>query len=261
MKERKGSLFVTGAGTDGIGQGVVREAVLHGGFKKVVLHYARSLDQGFMKWLSDHGVEAAAIQADFANPASMADLALKAYEQLGPIQVLVNVAGITYTTPFMEASVANWEEAFRVNAISPLQLTRHVVPLMVGAEDNPNIVFISTNHVLFASKGHTLYAASKAAVDVCFRNVGLLLVRKHGIRVNLVRPGWVKTRRHVQAHDAGEYSLDSAAKGNPTGRIALPDEVGMAVLGFVDNPSFHCAEVDLDNGARVQFPGSVEADD
>jgi 3-oxoacyl-[acyl-carrier protein] reductase len=255
--KREKVAFVTGAGADGIAQGVIRRLVLEGGFRKIALQYCRSLTPGFVRWLKRRGVTVLVLKADFSDPSGMAPMVKLVRRKLGRIDLLVNVAGVTYTNYLTEIGVEDVIEAMKVNFVSPFLLTIAVAPHMV--KKDPQVIFISSNHVIMSTPFHTLYAASKGAMEACLGNIGLgLRERGFAVRVNMIRPGWVVTERHRKADAAGEYSLAEAAASNPTGRIAVPEEIGDVVLNLLKVESIDMSILDVDNGARHAFAGEVE---
>lgn len=131
------------------------------------------------------------VPSDVTRPSDLASLVAKTEESLGPIEILVNNAGIGYFAPVQEASEANWDAVLDTNLKAVFLLSRLVAPGMISRRSG-HIVNIASLAGKNAFAGGAIYCASKWGV------LGLTQcmaedLRQHGIRVSAICPGSVAT--------------------------------------------------------------------
>jgi len=214
--------LVTGA-TEGIGRAVCFSLGRAG---HAVAAVARTPDrvQGLVRDLEAAGIRAFGCPADVADPAAVAAFIPAAEAALGPIDVLVNNAGILIGGPLVEMSLEAWDRTFAVNVRALFLTCRAVLPGMAarGRGDIINIASLAgKNGVLNAAA----YAASKHAVLGFSRSL-MLEVRKQGVRVIAICPGSVDT---PMMH--GQSTLTPAFD-----RILQPEDVAAAVVDALRLP-------------------------
>ena len=137
------------------------------------------------------GIPVLAVPADVSLAAAIAPLVQKTEQSLGPIEVLINNAGIGVFGPIQEASEANWDAVLDTNLKSVFLLTRAVAPGMI-ARRSGHIVNIASLAGKNAFAGGAIYCASKwglLGLTECMAED----LRPHGIRVSAVCPGSVAT--------------------------------------------------------------------
>jgi 3-oxoacyl-[acyl-carrier protein] reductase len=149
-----------------------------------------ALDQ-LLDDLGKAGIAAAGRPADVADPADAAALVAHVAGRLGPVDVLVNNAGLGIFKPFAELTLEEWDRTMATNLRSLYVVTREVLPGMRkrGHGAVVNIASLAGRHGL---AGGTAYSASKHAMLGFSRSL-LLEVRKEGIRVITICPGTVDT--------------------------------------------------------------------
>lgn len=138
-----------------------------------------------------HGVPVLAFPVDLSRPGDVSSLVQKTEQSLGPVEVLVNNAGIGVFGPIQEASEANWDAVLDTNLKSVFLLSRAVAPGMITRRGGHivNIVSLAGKNA-FAGGG--IYCASKwglLGLTECMAED----LRPHGIRVSAVCPGSVAT--------------------------------------------------------------------
>jgi 2,3-dihydro-2,3-dihydroxybenzoate dehydrogenase len=201
---------------------------------------------------------AAAYEVDVAD----ADAALGAVDDiertLGPIDVLVNVAGILRTGAAMSLDLGDWQRTLAVNAGGVFHMCRAVAPRMVQRRRGA-IVTVGSNAGRTPRVDMAAYAASKAASAMYTRCLGLELAR-HGVRCNVVSPGSTDTPMQQAMWTGGRGAdaviagnLDSYRLGIPLGRIADAADVAAAVVFLVSDRARHITMHDLcvDGGATL----------
>jgi 2-keto-3-deoxy-L-fuconate dehydrogenase len=168
-----------------------------------------------------------AVELDVRDEAAVVR-ALERTDELGGLDVLVNVAGIGSTTNAPDTPVEVWDDVLAVNARGTFLTCKHAVPRM-AARGRGAIVNVASVAGMVGLRNRAAYCASKAAVVGLTRALAVDHVGD-GIRVNAVCPGTVDTpwvRRLVD--EAGE-SLDTLRARQPMGRLGTPEEIADAVL-------------------------------
>jgi 3-oxoacyl-[acyl-carrier protein] reductase len=152
--------------------------------------------------------------------------------QLGPVDVLVNNAGVGFLKPFAELSLAEWDQTMATNLRSLFLVTREVLPGMRSRQDGA-IVNIASLAGKNAVLGGTAYAASKHAV-LGFSKSLMLEVRKEGVRVVAICPGSVETgfgsgRTVPKVSKSGVLLPEDVAEGarHPSCGSALMSEIDL----------------------------------
>jgi acetoacetyl-CoA reductase len=149
------------------------------------------------------------------------DRAVRAVEaELGPVDVLVNNAGITRDGVFHKMSPAQWSDVIRVNMDSVFNMTRQVIEGMREREWG-RIVNISSINGQKGQMGQTNYAAAKAGMIGFTKALALENARK-GVTVNCICPGYIDTEM-VQA--VPESVLASIIAQIPVGRLGRGEEI------------------------------------
>ncbi len=227
FQQMKGKrVLVTGSGT-GIGKGVALEFCREGA--DVVFHYSGSRE-GAMAAVEQARREGAAkvtaIQADFRQTDAPAQLAQQAGEFLGGIDILVNNAGITLNLPFEKVTPEQFDTLFAVNIRAMYFLTQAVVRTMLRQASGV-IVNTSSIHAFEAYPEHTVYAATKGAINSFTRVLAIELAPK-GIRVNAVVPGAVEVEAHHKIFP--NYDATEAGKVIPCGFVGQPFDIAKVVV-------------------------------
>jgi acetoacetyl-CoA reductase len=149
------------------------------------------------------------------------DRAVRAVEaELGPVDVLVNNAGITRDGVFHKMSPAQWSDVIRVNMDSVFNMTRQVIEGMREREWG-RIVNISSINGQKGQMGQTNYAAAKAGMIGFTKALALENARK-GVTVNCICPGYIDTEM-VQA--VPENVLAAIIAQIPVGRLGRGEEI------------------------------------
>jgi len=195
---------------------------------------------------------------DVRDTSSVAQAVARAEERLGPIDVLVNVAGILRTAPVVDLPDADWLEILDVNAAGVFRVSREVARRMVPRRRGA-IVTVASNAAVVPRTHMAAYAASKAAAAQFTRCLGLELA-PHGIRCNVVSPGSTDTpmlrslmpgpggAAATVAGDPGQHRI-----GIPLGRIAEPGDVAAAVAFLASARARHITlqNLTVDGGAAL----------
>jgi acetoacetyl-CoA reductase len=212
--------LVTG-GTRGIGAAISKALKAEG--YKVAATYGGN-DAAAEKFKAETGIPV--FKWDVASFEACAEGVKKVEAELGPIDVLVNNAGITRDTAFHKMTLDQWNSVINTNLGSLFNMTRQVIEGM-RARKFGRIVNISSINGQKGQFGQVNYSAAKAG-DIGFTKALALENAKGGITVNVIAPGYINTEM-VQAvpKDVLEKNVIPQI---PVNRLGEPEEIARAVL-------------------------------
>lgn len=130
--------------------------------------------------------------ADLADHQAVVELAAEVHSGHAPMDVVMNIAGISTWGPIENLQHSDWQKLVDINLMGPISVLECFVPPMIEAGRGGHIVNVSSAAGLFGLPWHAAYSASKFGL----RGVSEVLrfdLRRHGIGVSLVCPGAVKT--------------------------------------------------------------------
>lgn len=220
--ELSGSTALVTGGTSGIGRATA--AALAGLGAHVVLS-GRDAGRGAeaVEAIRAAGGKADFVAADLVDAASARALADRARELAGPIDVLVNNAGIFPTGPTGSFAEADFDAVFTTNVKVPFFLVAALGPEM-AARGHGAIVNVSTMVAVRGMAGMAVYGASKSAIELMTK-AWAAEFGPSGVRVNAVSPGPTRTEGTAVFGDG----LDELAAAGPAGRVAAPEEIAAAI--------------------------------
>lgn len=211
---------VTG-GTRGIGAAISK--ALHNAGYKVAATYAGN-DAAAEKFKGETGVPV--YKWDVSSFEACADGIKQVEADLGPVDVLVNNAGITMDTAFHKMTQDQWHKVMNTNLGSLFNMTRQVIEGM-RARKFGRVINISSINGQKGQFGQVNYSAAKAG-DIGFTKALALENAKLGITVNVICPGYINTEM-VQA--VPKDVLEKAVLPQiPVNRLGEPEEIARAVL-------------------------------
>jgi NAD(P)-dependent dehydrogenase (short-subunit alcohol dehydrogenase family) len=187
--------------------------------------------------LEASGAKGTAVAADVSDERAVAAAAAAVERDVGPVDVVVNnagIAGIDGPKPLHETPPDEWARVLAVNLNGPYLVCRSVLPSMIERRAGV-IVNVASAAGLVAFAGRSPYVASKAALIHLTRNLAVEYA-EYGIRANALCPGWMDTpltRWRLQDPDAAA----KVAAMVPMGRVATPAELAEGALFLASSSS------------------------
>jgi len=247
MAEARTAL-VTGS-TRGIGRAIaVRLA--QDGFVVVLNHASDTGARAALEEIQAAGGVAHAVRADVSEPDECRRLVRAAQSAVGPLDVLVNNAGVAITRPFLDLTEREWHDVMDVNLDGAFRVAQAVALRMRAAGKGGSIVNIASVLAERVAAQVAPYATSKAALVQLTRAMALELARDR-IRVNALAPGYIETalNRDFFATEGGQ----ALVKRVPQRRLGRVEDLeGALLLLCSDASSFMTgATVAVDGGHAV----------
>lgn len=218
--------LVTG-GTGGIGTAICKKLCRLG--HRVATNYRNEEKaKAWQAQMRAQGYEVAIFPGDVTSAEEAEAVVRRVEAELGPIEILINNAGITRDTTFHRMTALQWNEVINTNLNSVFNMTR---PVIEGMRDRKwgRIIQISSINGLKGQYGQANYAAAKAGMH----GFTISLARENaklGITVNTVSPGYVATDMVMAVPEDVRAKI---AADIPTGRLGHPDEIAYAVAFLV----------------------------
>ncbi len=220
--------LVTG-GTGGIGTAIVRH--LAGQGHRVATNYRdEAKAKAWQADLKSKGVNVEIVKGDVGDVDESQAMIAGVEKALGPVEILVNNAGITRDTTFHRMSPQQWQDVINTNLNSCYNVTRPVIESMRDGKWG-RIVQISSINGQKGQYGQANYAAAKAGmhgftISLAQENA------KFGITVNTVSPGYIATDMVMAVPEEVRAKIVAQI---PTGRLGEPSEIAYAVAFLTDD--------------------------
>ncbi|NQV04929.1 3-oxoacyl-[acyl-carrier-protein] reductase [bacterium] len=230
--------LVTG-GSRGIGRAIALNLGATG--HRVAVNYNSSADaaDAVVAEITGAGGEAIAVGGDVGNEAAVVAMIARVSADLGPVEVLVNNAGITRDDLLLRMGADAWDSVVETNLRSVYLCSRAALRGMLKARWG-RIISVTSVSGLSGNPGQANYAAAKAGI-VGFTKSVAKEVGKRGITVNCVAPGFVQTDMTA---GLGDDVKDAALGSIALGRLGTPEEIAGAV-GYLasDDASYVTGQV------------------
>ncbi len=205
------------------------------------------------QWLAEmkaRGYEFTAVECDVASVESCAKAAAEVQARLGPVDVLVNNAGITRDMTFKKMTKVDWDAVLHTNLDSVFNMSKPIVDGMVERGWG-RVINVSSVNGSKGAFGQTNYAAAKAGMHGFTKSLALEVARK-GVTVNTISPGYIGTKMVTAIP---KDILDTKILPQiPVGRLGKPEEVaGLIIYLASDEAAFVTgANIAINGGQHMQ---------
>jgi acetoacetyl-CoA reductase len=183
-------------------------------------------------WLADMramGIDTHAYQCDVTDADMCSRMVDQVHDEIGPISILVNNAGITRDGTFRKMTFEDWHAVLRTNLDSVFNMTRPVIETMIECHWG-RVINVSSINGQKGQFGQTNYSAAKAGMHGFTMALAQEVARK-GITVNTVSPGYIATDMVMAVPDDVREKIVAQI---PVGRLGKPEEIA-ALVAFLSS--------------------------
>lgn len=223
--------LVTGA-SRGIGAAIALALARHGA--EVAVNFCRSaaLAEEVARRCRNWGVKAGAFRADVTDSAEVRQLFEVVAEEIGPVSILVNNAGIGLRRLLADTTDEEWQKVLQVNLSGPFYCSREALPFMVSRRRG-RIINVASVWGLTGASCEAAYAATKGGLVTLTKSLARE-VGSAGVTVNAVAPGPIET--DLLREELGPEELAALTEEIPSRRLGRPEEVAAACV-FLASPA------------------------
>lgn len=219
-----GKIAMITGGANGIGR-QVSEVFAKEEAKVAICDLAEEEGEEVANVIQEAGGEAKFFNVDVSDREDVNRTVEKIERQLGPLDILINNAGITRDAKLLDMTEEQWDEVIDVNLKGVFNCTQAVAPGMVERESG-SIVNASSVVALYGNYGQTNYAASKAGL-IAMTKVWARELGPSNVTVNAVAPGFIRTQ---MMKGVPEGVIEKIEGRTPLDRLGKPEEVAKTYL-------------------------------
>ena len=247
MKLKDKVAIITGA-SKGIGKAIAQRYAQEGA--RVMLA-SRSVDvlKEIANQIIESGGQAAATEVDVCDHGSIEALVHETVAAFGQLDIMVNNAGISSAHESMDLSPEIWDQAVKTDLYGVFYGCQSAARIMKEQASGGCIINITSMYGISAVPMRAAYCASKAGANMLTRVLAGEWA-SHGIRVNAIAPGYIRTELVQDIIDRGILDTESIENRTPLGRLGeVGDLEGMAVYLASEESSFMTGSIiTLDGG-------------
>ena len=246
----KGKTALVTGGSRGIGRACCLRLAEAGAAVAVNYCSNEPAAQETVRQIEALGGQALAVKADVASEGDVARMVARVQGELGPVDLLVNNAGVFDYVPHTGTTREIWQRTLDVNLTGAWLVTWAVKDGMI-TRGYGRIVNVTSISALEPRPMSIAYAASKAGLVGLTKSVAAALA-PHNVRVNAVAPGLIETEILDGVEQA---TLERIIDATPMKRIGTPEEVAALVFFLLsDESSFTTGQTIVTSGGRVMRP-------
>lgn len=248
--------LVTGAAS-GIGRATAVRLAADGA--DVIVNYSRSaqLARELVEQLEQDGARALAVKADVSAEEDVIGMLERARSELGgPVDLLVNNAGIEKPFPLIEMPLDEWRRVLDINLTGTFLCTREVARALVAEKQCGVIVNVSSVHEVIPWPHFSHYCASKGGMKLFAQTIARELA-PHGIRVVIVAPGAILTPINTDLIE-NPGKRKQVEEEIPWGRMGRPEEIAAAIAWLAGPEAEYVTGTTMFvDGGMTLYPGFV----
>ncbi len=253
-QEFSGKTALVTGGSRGIGRACAEMLARHGA--RVAVNYRSNANAAndVVRTLQTGGHTAIAVRADVSDETQVQTMVETVEKQLGPVDLLINNAGVFYYATHEETDLELWNRTLACNLTGVFLVTWAVKQQMIERQFG-RIVNMSSISALRPRPNSIAYAASKAGVTGFTKSTAEAFA-EHNIRVNAIAPGLIET----EILDGVDQSvLDRIVESTPLGRIGTPDDVAeLARFLLSDESRFMTGQTIVGSGGSMREASNFE---
>jgi len=243
------NVLVTG-GMGGLGESICTK-MADAGYRVLVTYSpGNTKAPDWLASMKARGYAFQAYQCDVADFDSCATAIKKIEAEQGPIDVLVNNAGITRDMTFKKMTKADWDAVIRTNLDSVFNMTKQVMDGMLERSWG-RVINVSSVNGQKGAFGQTNYSAAKAGMHG-FTKALALEVAKKGVTVNTISPGYIGTKMVTAIRE--DILTDKIIPQIPVGRLGQPEEVAGLIIYLASEEAAFVTGANISiNGGQHMF--------
>ncbi len=241
------NILITG-GSRGIGAAIAK--ALASKDNRVIINYNKSEKEAeeVLNYIKDRTV-GYMVKADISKPEEVDAMFSEIECMMGPVDILINNAGIAMYGLFQDASAEEVEDLFKTNIGGLFNCTKRALPNMISMKSG-KILNVSSIWGIVGAANESHYAATKAAIISYTKSLASELSYS-GISVNCIAPGAILTE---MCTDLGTCTLEEVRHDIPFGRLGTVEEVAnLAKFIVSDENSYMTGQVISQNGGMVVY--------
>jgi glucose 1-dehydrogenase/3-oxoacyl-[acyl-carrier protein] reductase len=231
----KGKITLVTGADRGIGRGIVEVFAEEGA--DVAVNYIEEPEkaEAVAQWVREKGRRSIIVKGDVSRRADVQAMIDKVWKELGPLDVLVNNAGIETIVPFLDLTDEQWTRLVDVNLRGEWLCSQVYCRRVVAEGRKGNIVNIGSIQAAKVLPGRTHYAPAKLAIEALTRNMSAEMTPL-GIRVNCLHPGLIDTDMTAWVMKSADL-LPGILAQISLGRAGAPREIGAVAAFFASEES------------------------
>jgi 2-deoxy-D-gluconate 3-dehydrogenase len=225
MFDLSGRVAVVTGGNGGIGLGLAI-GLGDAGAAVAILARNEEKNRAALNTLRQHDARAIAVRLDVTDRAALKPALDEVERALGPIDILINNAGIAITGGALRLDPADWDRVLETNLNSAFLLSKYAAQSM-AARGGGKIINIASEYSRFGNPISPSYSASKGALIQLTKSMAIELAR-HNVQVNAIVPGWIESDMTAPIKSRPFYN--EIIMRTPAGRFGTPAECAGAAV-------------------------------
>jgi gluconate 5-dehydrogenase len=246
-----GKIALVTGGTHGLGMAIATGLAESGAIIVINDISKEKLDNAVREY-SSKGINAAGYLFDVTDEKSVVEYIDRIGREVGPIDVLVNNAGIIKRIPMVELSVEDWQQVLNIDLTGPFIMSKHVVLKFMMPRRSGKIINMCSMMSELGRSTVAAYAAAKGGLKMLTRNMATEWA-KYNIQINGIGPGYFATAQTAPIRTKGNPFNDFIISRTPAGRWGDPDDLKGAAVFLASKAS------DFVNGHILYVDGGILA--